>query len=566
MPLQCTTYLNAVLQPIINGKTGIFVNGELIKSSLLKRNNLAINAFYEPNCVAIATTCIQGTAVYGGILFNHFGHFLLESLSRLWFFKQNPTTPIIWVKSEDFSEFESFHLDLFAILNITNPFIIVTEPVQVHTLLLPDEAVILPDMIHSEFYKTMGVIKSPLKQKNNLFTHLIKYKKPKSQHIHQTNVWLSRSKFHSGLILNEHLLENILKEYGWIILHPEIESVQKTLDTLVNADRIAGISGSAFHSFLLLESINAQVDIFDRNVINPILILIAEDKKINQTCHAVPLQYAMRTGSPSCWIWKNLDPILKKLNIPITKPSMQPIANTTSDVINVFAREFKCKDYLEIGVAEGSTFLSVDASHKVAVDPVFTADYSKVQSKTCNFYEMFSDHFFEYFSENMLFDLIFLDGLHTFEQTFRDFTNSIRLSHAKTIWIIDDTIPCDKYSIITNQQDAYTERLRETGKNDGSWHGDVFKVPFMIHDYFHEFNLCTVTGHFNPKTIIWRKRLKDFGIHGSHIEHPRTERKQLWGSIAEIAHMNFDYYTQMQHHLRLVTTKDAINLIQADFS
>ena len=41
------------------------------------------------------------------------------------------------------------------------------------------------------------------------------------------------------------------------------------------------------------------------------------------------------------------------------------------------------------------------------------------------------------------FDLIFLDGLHTYSQTLRDFRASQALAHSRTVWLIDDTVPSD---------------------------------------------------------------------------------------------------------------------------
>ena len=37
----------------------------------------------------------------------------------------------------------------------------------------------------------------------------------------------------------------------------------------------------------------------------------------------------------------------------------------------------------------------------------------------------------------------FLDGLHTYGQTLRDFLSGQSLSHPRTVWLIDDTVPSD---------------------------------------------------------------------------------------------------------------------------
>lgn len=56
------------------------------------------------------------------------------------------------------------------------------------------------------------------------------------------------------------------------------------------------------------------------------------------------------------------------------------------------------------------------------------------------------------------YDLIAIDGLHTFEQAIRDLLSSMRFSHPCTIWLIDDTLPCDVFSAIPDRERSFRER------------------------------------------------------------------------------------------------------------
>ena len=38
---------------------------------------------------------LNSMAIYGGMLMNHFGHFLVEAMSRLWFIQERPQLPIL---------------------------------------------------------------------------------------------------------------------------------------------------------------------------------------------------------------------------------------------------------------------------------------------------------------------------------------------------------------------------------------------------------------------------------------------------------------------------------------
>src|SRR4051812_7282923 len=104
--------------------------------------------------------------------------------------------------------------------------------------------------------------------------------------------------------------------------------------------------------------------------------------------------------------------------------------------LNALAKIISASTYLEIGVAKGETFTRVDVPYKVGVDPKFRFNTSECSDENVIFYEVTSDLFFsELASEHGPFDLIFLDGLHTFKQTFQDFCASIRYSHANTVWL-----------------------------------------------------------------------------------------------------------------------------------
>lgn len=171
--------------------------------------------------------------------------------------------------------------------------------------------------------------------------------------------------------------------------------------------------------------------------------------------------------------------------------------------------------YLEIGVRDGATFFHVDMPLKVGVDPAFLFDTNAHAQSGTYFFKEASDKFFASLSQSnhplsadfaqndaIRFDIIFLDGLHTFEQTFRDFENSLFCAHEKTIWIIDDTVPSDTYSCLPDYEKSLRVR-KEAGLAGKQWHGDVFKTVFAIHDRHPEYSYCTLMGE-NPQTIVWK--------------------------------------------------------------
>ena len=162
--------------------------------------------------------------------------------------------------------------------------------------------------------------------------------------------------------------------------------------------------------------------------------------------------------------------------------------------------------YLEVGVSQGHTFNHVDFPKKHAVDPNFRFETKDHERKGISFFQQTSDDYFTKVVDIPDFDLIFLDGLHAYEQTYRDFVNAILHSHEKTIFLIDDTRPSDIYSAMRNQNFAVTTRRTLTTSDSRDWHGDVFKILFLLKLFHVKYEYATVCED-NPQTIVWSKSL-----------------------------------------------------------
>ncbi len=174
-------------------------------------------------------------------------------------------------------------------------------------------------------------------------------------------------------------------------------------------------------------------------------------------------------------------------------------------------------------MGKGYTFTKVDVPYKVAVDPNFILNINDYANMQTIFHEVTSDLFFsELASRHGEFDLIYLDGLHTFEQTFRDFCASIKYSHAGTIWLIDDIYPSSMLAANPNFQ--VTTLIRKLFRiKDNRWMGDVFKVVFTIHDFFPQYSYATFPDY--NQTVVWSETRKDF--------------TPTWNSLGKISHFGY---------------------------
>ena len=181
------------------------------------------------------------------------------------------------------------------------------------------------------------------------------------------------------------------------------------------------------------------------------------------------------------------------------------------DAITAFLNLFPEPSYLEIGVNQGQTFNSVRAERKVAVDPKFLFDVNAfaIEHKV-TFYEMTSDRFFtEVAKRQETYDVIYLDGLHTCEQTLRDLFNAIAFLKPQGVIVIDDVLP-DSYDASLPDLHQVT-RLRSSAANAGahwqsssSWMGDVFKLPFFIASFLPLFSYATVLEN-HGQAVLWHE-------------------------------------------------------------
>ena len=177
-----------------------------------------------------------------------------------------------------------------------------------------------------------------------------------------------------------------------------------------------------------------------------------------------------------------------------------------ADVLNAIIGLFESPRYLEVGVWRGDTFHAVRAASKIAVDPRFRFDVVAAKRDNPHAYAgMTSDRYFsEVIDPNDEFDLIFLDGLHTFDQTLRDLMNALAYIKRGGVIVIDDILPSSYVAAIPDWDIARDVRTR-LGIADPTWMGDVYKLVFFIHSFMPQFEYRSVEGN-HGQLVMWRKQ------------------------------------------------------------
>jgi capsular polysaccharide biosynthesis protein len=194
---------------------------------------------------------IGGRHIYAGVLFQHFGHALVEGLSRAWALRDaaHRDLPPLWLRRGD--RVAAPMRGLLGLLGLGAPAAaaVVTEPVLVEELLVPAQGAEFGGGMHPVQAAALGAMAyGPVRAGRR--------------------VWLSRRALpaHLARVEGEAAVEAALAAAGWEVLAPETLPLPAQLTALAGAERIAGFMGSAFHLLLLFDHVPARVSLVARGL------------------------------------------------------------------------------------------------------------------------------------------------------------------------------------------------------------------------------------------------------------------------------------------------------------
>ena len=187
------------------------------------------------------------------------------------------------------------------------------------------------------------------------------------------------------------------------------------------------------------------------------------------------------------------------------------------EIIQKIIDKKKYENYLEIGCDKDSNFTKISIKNKIGVDPLSGGNL-----------KMTSNVFFK--NNKTLFDCIFIDGLHSYEQVREDIFNSIKFLNPNGIIIIHDCLPLKIWNQIVP-------------KMYGHWNGDVWKA------------------------IVECRTLKDidtytcFADEGIGVIFKRPNQNILNLNYKNFKKIKFkDYYYNYKEYMNLVDVKDLLSL------
>ncbi|WP_298964747.1 class I SAM-dependent methyltransferase [uncultured Methylobacterium sp.] len=225
-----------------------------------------------------------------------------------------------------------------------------------------------------------------------------------------------------------------------------------------------------------------------------------------------------------------------------------PNGVTRTEVVQGILDLFENPNYLEIGVFEGKTFNNLKAGSKSAVDPAFAFDYQAVaaEDKSAQFFKVTSDRYFaEHAPQDSKFDVVYIDGLHTFEQTLRDLLNAFSYTHERSVIVIDDVYPSSYIAGLPDKR-QFVQARELSGLKSRDWMGDVYKLIYFIETFCQQYDYRTINNN-HGQLVLWRARRKDV-----------RER-----TIAELAHLGYEKLFLEKDSLRLGSYASILETIKA---
>jgi hypothetical protein len=181
---------------------------------------------------------LPGRYIFGGILYGHFGHFIVESLARLWA-QDAPGVEVDGMlftpKVTTFAEKAVLQQQHLAeLLGLRVPMVVAREPLQVDELYVPAQGFGMNDLIEgSAAFRSF------------INTHAgasIAPNGPEKLYISRSGLPRDR-----GSVLGEYKLEQYLRDEGYDIFHPQKSKAEEQIARYKAARQIIGVDCSPFH-------------------------------------------------------------------------------------------------------------------------------------------------------------------------------------------------------------------------------------------------------------------------------------------------------------------------------
>ena len=185
------------------------------------------------------------------------------------------------------------------------------------------------------------------------------------------------------------------------------------------------------------------------------------------------------------------------------------------DLIDHLNNKYNFSTYLEIGCNDDELFSRITIKNKIGIDPVIGGNM-----------KITSDNFF--LQNKIMFDCVFIDGLHVYDQVKKDILNSSKFLNQNGFILVHDCLPRS-----LSRQAVPRYRL--------TWNGDVWKAIVDLRR--------------NPELEIFTC-LADEGI--SIIQNKKNSN--ILNLDKKISNLKFkDFYYNHKEYMRIINFEEFKN-------
>ena len=235
-------------QPFAGWKAGVYDrNRQVCEASMLDRHWTPVTVpFWAREIDLDAVRWRRGEAMYGGLLFHHFGRFLLETSNRLWWsLAEQFKGAIIFQNTAPRHGVPDFARRYFALLGLSDRVIVAERALGFDRIVVPHRSYIgqrgFYDAFHAPFLAAAAAAERlPLAETNSFGAGM-------------TGVYFSRTNFANRSSIGEPLVETKFSDAGFHIAHTQELPLEAQILLVRRHTKFAGIAGSAFHNILFSE-------------------------------------------------------------------------------------------------------------------------------------------------------------------------------------------------------------------------------------------------------------------------------------------------------------------------
>lgn len=240
-PLGFISVKNGIVLPCLKdcsdtiwGKGGVIdQSGEYVEESFYRNGWASFGGNYDYN---EEVSVINGSAIYLGYFFKHWGHFLKDLINRMWIMLKHYHNEYIVYLGDD--DIEGNYLEFLKMLGVPEDKLIrISKVTRFNEIIIPELSYVITEYYTKEYLDMFDRVRE-----NCLSVYLQNQNEYKNK-----KIYLSRAAFSKGIRAKEfggEFIEKTFEINGYKILRPETLSLCEQIYIWNNAETIACINGT----------------------------------------------------------------------------------------------------------------------------------------------------------------------------------------------------------------------------------------------------------------------------------------------------------------------------------